>query len=59
MMRNEEIVLKEMYAEHCMESGSVMTPEGFVEFVEWRKNVDKYFENNPDSSCQILPHMVA
>ena len=42
-----------MYAEYCMEAGhgyAIMTPEGFTNFVAWRKRVEKYFENNKDSS---------
>ena len=47
-MTTEE--LKEMYAEYCMEGGFQISPQGFEEFVEWRKRVEKYFEKGPDSS---------
>ena len=39
-----------MYREACMEEGATKTPEGFMKFVAWRKNVEKYFDNNEDSS---------
>ena len=44
-----------MYAEYCFEAGDRSrlgpgTPQGFTEFVAWRKRVEKYFENNKDSS---------
>ena len=41
---------KEMYRENCLEGGFAMSSEGFAEFVAYRKRVEKYFENNPDSS---------
>ena len=46
---------REMYAEYCMEVGDRSRlgpgrPESFTEFVAWRKRVEKYFENSPDSS---------
>ncbi len=46
---------KEMYAEYCLKAGDRSrlgpgTPESFEEFVAWRKRVEKYFENNKDSS---------
>ena len=41
---------REMYREYCMEGGFVMSSEGFVEFVTWRKGVEKYFDNMKDSS---------
>jgi hypothetical protein len=28
-----------------MEGGFQISPEGFAEFVEWRENVEKYFED--------------
>ena len=37
--------LKEMYAEYCMEGGFQISPQGFEEFVEWRKKVESYFED--------------
>ena len=37
-----------MYAEYCLEAGD--RTESFIEFVAWRKRVEKYFENNKDSS---------
>ena len=39
-----------MYVEACMEEGVTKTPEGFMKFVAWRKNVEKYFDNNEVSS---------
>jgi hypothetical protein len=45
-MTTEE--LKEMYAEYCMEGGFQISPEGFAEFVEWRKDVEKYFRFTED-----------
>jgi len=41
---------RDMYAEYCMESGERMTVRGFREFMAWRKNVEKYFDNMKDSS---------
>ena len=51
---------KEMYAEYCLEvgdhalwardAGIDLRPESFTDFVVWRKRVEKYFENNKDSS---------
>jgi hypothetical protein len=35
-----------------------MTPEGFMNFVAWRKNVEKYFDNNEVSSWQTLSSVV-
>ena len=64
-MRNKEMTMNDyraMYAEYCMEgadrsrlgSGPVglgpWPPESFTEFVAWRKRVEKYFDNNEDSS---------
>jgi len=45
-MTTEE--LKEMYAEYCMDRGFQISPEGFAEFVEWRKDVEKYFRFTED-----------
>ncbi len=42
-MTTEE--LKEMYAEYCMEGGFQISPEGFEEFVEWRKRVEALFKS--------------
>ena len=49
-----------MYAEYCLEvgdhahwardAGIDLRPESFTDFVVWRKRVEKYFENNKDSS---------
>ena len=46
-----------MYAEYCLEAGDRsrltsrrVAPIHFTEFVAWRKRVEKYFENNKDSS---------
>ena len=39
-----------MYGEACMEENTKMTLEGFKNFVAWRKRVEKYFDNNEDSS---------
>ena len=39
-----------MYGEACTEEGATMTLEGFKNFVAWRKRVEKYFDNNEDSS---------
>ena len=39
-----------MYVEACIEENVTMTPEGFMNFVAWRKNVEKYFDNNEVSS---------
>ena len=39
-----------MYGEACTEEGVTMTHEGFKNFVAWRKRVEKYFDNNEDSS---------
>jgi hypothetical protein len=39
-----------MYVEVCIEENVTMTPEGFMNFVAWRKNVEKYFDNNEVSS---------
>ena len=57
-MRTKEMTMdayKVMYAEYCMEVGDRSrlgpgTPESFTEFVAWRKRVEKYFDNNEDSS---------
>ena len=43
MMTEQEY--RDMYAEYCMEGGFQISPEGFAEFVEWRENVEKYFED--------------
>ena len=58
MMRNKEMTMNDyraMYAEYCFEVGDrsrlgAGTPESFTEFVAWRKRVEKYFDNNEDSS---------
>ena len=53
MMRNKEMSMndyREMYKECCLEENATMTPEGFMSFVAWRKNVEKYFDNNEVSS---------
>ena len=60
MMRNEEMTMNDyraMYAEYCLEAGDRsrltsrrVAPIHFTEFVAWRKRVEKYFENNKDSS---------
>ncbi len=39
---------KAMYAEYCMEGGFQISPEGFTEFVAWRKRVEKYFDGFED-----------
>ena len=62
-MRTKEMAMddyKEMYAEYCLEvgdhalrardAGIDLRPESFTDFVVWRKRVEKYFENNKDSS---------
>ncbi len=55
-MRNKEMTMSKkrriwaMYVEACTEENVTMTPEGFMKFVAWRKNVEKYFENSSDSS---------
>ena len=50
---------KAMYVEYCMEGGFQISPEGFTEFVAWRKRVEKFLarfnermtvENRSDSS---------
>ena len=41
---------RDMYAEYCMESGERMTDRGFMEFMAWRKRVEKLFDNSSDSS---------
>ena len=58
-MRTKEMPMddyKVMYAEYCMVwayAGAAPAPgasESFTEFVAWRKRVEKYFDNNEDSS---------
>ena len=57
-MRTKEMTMNDyraMYAEYCLEAGDRSrlgqgTPQGFTEFVAWRKRVEEYFENNKDSS---------
>ena len=62
-MKTKEMTMNDyrtMYAEYCLEAGEggapavcrlgPGTPESFTEFVAWRKRVEKYFENNKDSS---------
>ena len=34
-----------LYTTYCMEGGFQISPEGFEEFVEWRKKVESYFED--------------
>ncbi len=46
---------KAMYVEYRLKAGNRSrlgpgTPLSFKEFVAWRKRVEKYFENNKDSS---------
>ena len=59
MMRNKEMSMndyREMYKECCIEENATMTPEGFMSFVAWRKNVEKHFDqwvienNNEEAS---------
>ena len=62
-MKNKEMSMNDyraMYAEYCLEvgdhahwardAGIDLRPESFTDFVVWRKRVEKYFENNKDSS---------
>ena len=48
-----------MYAEYCLEPGHptlmaawapCYSTKSFADFVAWRKRVEKYFDNNEDSS---------
>ena len=59
MMRNKEMTMTDssdhehmlmMYHEACIEENATMTHDGFMNFVAWRKRVEKYFDNNEDSS---------
>ena len=59
MMRNKEMTMTDisdhehmlvMYGEACIEENATMTHEGFMNFVAWRKRVEKYFDNNEEAS---------
>jgi hypothetical protein len=57
MMRNKEMSMNDyrvMYAEYCLGAGAsyatMAMARSFTKFVAWRKRVEKYFENRPDSS---------
>ena len=61
-MRNKEMTMDDyraMYAEYCLEAGHptlmaawapCYSTKSFADFVAWRKRVEKYFDNNEDSS---------
>ena len=36
---------KEMYREFCLEGNVQPTTKGFLEFLDWRKNVEALFSN--------------
>jgi len=51
VIRNKDMYMehheyKEMYMENCMESGEKPSVSGLKKFIEWRKSVEKFFDEN-------------
>jgi|TARA_R110000823_G_scaffold99002_1_gene213902 hypothetical protein len=51
VIRNKDMYMeqqeyKEMYDEACMESGEKPSVSGLKNFIEWRKSVEKFFDEN-------------